>query len=88
MHNLNPETVEFCMRMSYKFADINFQTNKALTELQKVKAELKQLALEEDKCKMAIMSYMKDAEYMLNLEGDVLVTWKSTKKGNRVLKIK
>jgi putative phage-type endonuclease len=71
-----------------KVVEATFNSTRSLKELSAIKAQLKALSIDEDKCKMDIMVLMKDAEYMLGQEGEVLATWKGTKKGNRVLNIK
>ena len=41
-----------------------------------------------DKFKMELMSHMGNAEYLMGQEGEILATWKATKKGTRVFNIK
>ena len=65
-----------------------FQTTNALTKLIQIKTMMKQLAEDEDLYKMHIMSHMRDAEYLVGLDEELLVTWKATKKGSRVFNIK
>ena len=50
--------------------------------------KIKDLAEEEDKMKMQIMSHMGNAEYLVGQDGELLATWKATKKGTRVFNIK
>lgn len=65
-----------------------FKTSSALASLMNVKNQIKQLNDEEDVLKMQVMSHMGDAEYLLGQDGEILATWKATKKGIRVLNIK
>lgn len=65
-----------------------FKTGNALAELMNVKIKLKQLAEAEDMFKMDLMSHMGTAEYLTGQEGEILATWKATKKGTRVFNIK
>jgi predicted RNA-binding protein YlqC (UPF0109 family) len=53
-----------------------------------VKASIKDLTETEDKMKMELMAHMGDAEYLVGQEGEMLATWKATKKGTRVFNIK
>lgn len=71
-----------------KIANSNFRTANALVGLMNVKASIKDLNEEEDKLKMQLMSHMGDAEYLMGQEGELLATWKATKKGTRVFNIK
>ena len=66
----------------------NFRTANALVGLMNVKASIKDLNAEEDKLKMEIMSHMGNAEYLVGQDGEMLATWKATKKGTRVFNIK
>lgn len=71
-----------------KIANSNFRTANALVGLMNVKASIKDLNEQEDKLKMELMSHMGDAEYLMGQEGELLATWKATKKGTRVFNIK
>ena len=71
-----------------KVAQSTFKTSNALAELMNVKVRLKQLAEDEDKFKMHLMSHMGNAEYLLGQEGEILASWKANKKGTRVFNIK
>lgn len=71
-----------------KIVNSNFRTTNALVGLMNVKASIKDLNGEEDKLKMQIMEHMGDAEYLMGQEGELLATWKATKKGTRVFNIK
>lgn len=71
-----------------KISDSNYRTANALVGLMNVKASIKDLNEQEDKLKMEIMSHMGDAEYLMGQEGELLATWKATKKGTRVFNIK
>lgn len=53
-----------------------------------VKIKLKKLNEDEDMFKMHLMSHMGNAEYLVGQEGEILATWKATKKGTRVFNIK
>jgi putative phage-type endonuclease len=89
----DPSNVSDC-RLKYsnvietKTVHANYRTAKCLEELLDIKAEIKQLNLAEDAAKMQLMEHMKDAEYLVGLEGEILATWKANKKGTRVLNIK
>lgn len=71
-----------------KTVPATFKIAQNYAELQNVKAEAKRLAELEDKYKMLIMQHMGNAEYLADLEGEILVTWKANKKGTRVFNIK
>ena len=71
-----------------KVSKSTFQTAQALDSLIRIKANLKKLSQDEDMYKMHIMSHMKDAEYLLGQDDELLVTWKATKKGSRVFNVK
>lgn len=71
-----------------KVAESSFKTASALVDLMNIKASIKDLEHEEDKLKMNIMSHMGDAEYLVGLDGELMATWKATKKGTRVFNIK
>ena len=68
------------------------QTNKKSYEsychLGQVKADIKELEKKQASLQMDIMSYMQDAECLTDETGSPLVTWKATKKGNRVFLLK
>ncbi len=71
-----------------KIAQGTYKTGHALAELMNVKTSLKKLSEEEDRFKMHLMSHMGDAEYLMGQDGELLATWKATKKGTRVFNIK
>lgn len=71
-----------------KVANANFRTSNALIGLMNVKASMKDLTQKEDTLKMELMSHMGNAEYLMAQDGQLLATWKSTKKGTRVFNIK
>lgn len=71
-----------------KVASSNFRTQNALVGLMNVKSSIKDWEKQEDELKMHIMSHMGDAEYLMGQEGELLATWKATKKGTRVFNIK
>jgi putative phage-type endonuclease len=71
-----------------KVVNTNFRTSNALVGLMNVKASIKDLNAEEDKLKMELMSHMGHAEYLMGQEGEIVATWKATKKGTRVFNIK
>jgi len=52
------------------------------------KSKIKELEQQEDEQKMKVMSHMGNAEYLLGIDGEILATWKSNKKGTRVFNIK
>jgi len=89
----NPINTNDC-RLKYrqvspdKVANSTYKTSHCLTDLINVKLDLKRLADNEDRLKMTLMEYMKNAEYLMGLDGEVLVTWKANKKGTRVFNIK
>jgi len=80
--------LKFPTPQSDKVIHSNFRTTNALAGLMNVKASIKDLTEQEDKYKMELMSHMADAEYLLGQEGEILATWKATKKGTRVFNIK
>ncbi len=71
-----------------KIASSTFKTGSALAELMNVKLRLKELEKNEDTFKMHLMSHMGDAEYLVGQDGELLATWKATRKGTRVFNIK
>jgi putative phage-type endonuclease len=71
-----------------KIVTATFKTFKTLNNLHKTKAAIKNMEESEDKYKMEIMQHMGNAEYLMGLQGELLATWKATKKGNRVFNIK
>lgn len=71
-----------------KVASSTFRTSNALAELMNVKMALKRLNESEDMYKMHLMSHMGNAEYLVGQNGEILATWKATKKGTRVFNIK
>lgn len=89
----NPMNTSDC-RLKFKTPNPNkviqstFKTSNALAELMNVKIKSKQLLENEDNFKMHLMSHMGDAEYLVGQEGEILATWKATKKGTRVFNIK
>lgn len=71
-----------------KVANSTYQTQNTLIALHDVKHKIKQLTETEDECKMRIMSQMGNAEYLMGMDGELLATWKATKKGTRVFNLK
>ena len=71
-----------------KVVPSNFRTEQALEGLTKTKRTGKELSELEDKYKMELMSHMGHAEYLVGQQGQILATWKATKKGTRVFNIK
>jgi putative phage-type endonuclease len=71
-----------------KISQSTFQVANNLMDLQVVKQKIKELTDTEDTYKMRIMSHMGNAEYLMGHEGELLATWKATKKGTRVFNIK
>lgn len=71
-----------------KVVNANFRTSNALAELMHVKTTIKELNEREDKYKMELMSHMGTAEYLMGQNGELVATWKATKKGTRVFNIK
>lgn len=71
-----------------KVVESNFRTMNALVGLMNVKASIKDLNDQEDQLKMELMSHMGNAEYLMGQEGELVATWKATKKGTRVFNIK
>ena len=71
-----------------KIATATFKTTHALEALIHCKANIKKLQEDEEFHKMQLMSHMGDAEYLMGQEGELVATWKATKKGTRVFNIK
>jgi putative phage-type endonuclease len=71
-----------------KIVAATHQTQGTLWALQDVKLQIKELEAEEDTYKMKIMQHMGTAEYLMGMDGEMLATWKATKKGTRVFNIK
>lgn len=94
-NNIAPEvqTINDC-RLAYKdtLPDSSIIANHQVLEHYQRLLELKQqqrlLAEIEDRSKVRIMDYLREKEYLVNNDGEILVTWKPTKKGNRVFNIK
>lgn len=71
-----------------KIVQATFKTDHALKALTDHKTKIKELQEHEEFQKMQLMSHMGDAEYLMGHEGELLATWKATKKGTRVFNIK
>jgi putative phage-type endonuclease len=71
-----------------KIVHATFKTEHALKALTDYKFRIKELQEHEELQKMQLMSHMGDAEYLMGHEGELLATWKATKKGTRVFNIK
>lgn len=71
-----------------KISDATFEIANNLTSLLDVKQKIKVLNDTEEHFKMRIMSHMGDAEYLMGMDGEMLATWKATKKGTRVFNVK
>lgn len=71
-----------------KIADCSFTVGNNLAALWDVKQKIKNLTETEDLYKMRIMEHMGDAEYLMSQEGEIMATWKATKKGTRVFNMK
>lgn len=72
----------------HKIREATFEIANNLSALLDVKQKIKVLSDTEEHYKMNIMSDMADAEYLMGLDGEILATWKATKKGNRVFNVK
>lgn len=87
------ETVNDC-RLAYKdsIAEASLTANETIEQyyyrLLELKQQQKVLAETEERSKVKIMDYMRDKEFLTDKEGTLLITWKPTKKGNRVFNIK
>lgn len=71
-----------------KVSNCTFKVGQTLSKLMNLKAETKRLAEIEESYRMEIMQHMRDAEYLVGQDSEILVTWKANKKGTRVLNIK
>lgn len=71
-----------------KIAQANFHIQSGLNLLGDLKEKSKELDKLMDSYKMKIMEHMGDAEYLMGMDGEMLATWKATKKGTRVFNIK
>lgn len=71
-----------------KIADSNFRTGNVISGLLDVKQSIKELSEREDQLKMELMNHMGTAEFLMGQDGELLATWKATKKGHRVFNIK
>lgn len=65
-----------------------FEIGTKVSELHNVAANMKQLEKKQDALKMDIMGFMKEKEILADMDNSALVTWKKTKKGNRIFKLK
>ena len=95
MHRIEPDPINTAdCRMKYKdviaekTVPATHRIAQQYAELMNVKANAKALAEKEDHYKMLIMQHMGNAEYLADLNGEILVTWKANKKGTRVFNIK
>ena len=71
-----------------KVVTATFHIMSIIEELNALKAAMKEDLATEDMYKMKLMSHMGPAEYLVDDEGQVVATWKATKKGTRVFNIK
>ncbi len=71
-----------------KVSESTFKTTHALEALVDYKAQIKALQEKEEFQKMQLMSHMGNAEYLMGIDGELVATWKATKKGTRVFNIK
>lgn len=71
-----------------KIVHATFKTDHALQSLVECKGQIKKLNENEEFHKMQLMEHMGTAEYLMGHEGELLATWKATKKGTRVFNIK
>lgn len=69
-------------------AEATFKAKQDYASLMNVKMELKRLSDKEEHYKMKLMQHMGNAEYLVDLEGEILATWKANKKGTRVFTLK
>ena len=60
------------------------QIETLIKDLQELKNSKKDIEEIEEERKMAIMEFMKEADTLVNLAGDTLITWKTTKPAKRV----
>lgn len=67
---------------------LNFPTGQALAKLIDVQAQIKLMEEKLDFHKMEVMSHLGNAEYLSDLDGNIVATWKANKKGTRVFNIK
>lgn len=80
--------LKFKSSIEEKICRSTFRTELALENLAAIKHEMKQLMHKEELAKMTLMEHMRDAEMLMNEHGEILATWKPTKKGNRVFNLK
>lgn len=71
-----------------KIAEATFKTTHALKGLADCKSKIKRIEEDMEFHKMQLMSHMGDAEYLMGMDGEIMATWKATKKGTRVFNIK
>jgi putative phage-type endonuclease len=71
-----------------KIVEATFQIHSGLNLLQDLKEKSKELDKVMESYKMKIMEHIGTAEYLIGMNGEILVTWKATKKGTRVFNIK
>lgn len=71
-----------------KVVPCTYTVGNNLSKLLDVKQKIKELTEIEDTYKMRIMEHMKDGEYLMGQDGEIMATWKATKKGTRVFNIK
>lgn len=65
-----------------------YGTQKLLEQLSLTKSQIKNHQETEENLKMKLMEHMGNSEYLIGQYGEILATWKATKKGNRVFNIK
>lgn len=89
----NPTTIEdykkkYWDSLKEKTIQANFEIGTAVADLHNIKNNMKQLDNRSDELKMQIMDYMKDKEILSGMDNEPLVTWKKSKKGNRIFNLK
>lgn len=73
---------------SDKCVQVNHRIGNVLADLINLKSSIKRYNEDEEQLKMQLMTHMKDAEYLIDLDGEVIATWKANKKGTRVFNLK
>lgn len=71
-----------------KSVEANALINNKIERLHEAKKKAKELAELEKEARFEILSFMKDAENLINNNDDILATWKTNKRGNRTFLLK
>lgn len=84
---LEPETVAQAKLLyaedKHTSVTASLQIENAVTALQQVKAQIKELEANEDALQTLVLNYMRESNELVSTDGNVLATWRSTKPSNK-----